>query len=46
MNDSALAKLVVTVILLITLAVWRSSERAQRPDCGVNCPTDISASRK
>jgi hypothetical protein len=46
MNDSALAKLVVTMILLISFAVWRSSERAQRPDCGVNCPTDISASRK
>ncbi|WP_157676627.1 hypothetical protein [Afipia sp. GAS231] len=46
MNDGALAKLVVTVVLLITLVVWRSSERAQRPDCGVDCPTDISASRK
>jgi hypothetical protein len=46
MNDSTLARLVVTVILLISFAVWRASERAERPHCGVNCPTDISASRK
>ena len=46
MNDSSLAKLVVTVILLISFALWRAAERAERPDCGVNCPTDISASRK
>jgi hypothetical protein len=46
MSDSSLARLVVTVIVLISFAVWRSSERAQRPDCGINCPTDISASRK
>jgi hypothetical protein len=46
MSDSSLARLVVTVIILISFAVWRSSERAQRPDCGINCPTDISASRK
>ena len=46
MNDSTLAKLVVTVIILITFAVWRASDRIQRPDCGTNCPTDISASRK
>jgi hypothetical protein len=45
-NDSTLARLVVTVIILISFAIWRSSERAQRPDCGINCPTDISASRK
>lgn len=46
MSESTLARLVVTVILLISFAVWRSSERAERPNCGVNCPTDISASRK
>ena len=46
MNDSTLAKLVVTVIILVSFAIWRSSERTQQPGCGINCPTDISASRK
>jgi hypothetical protein len=45
-NESGLAKLVVIVILLITFAIWRSPDRAQRPDCGARCPTDISASHK
>jgi hypothetical protein len=45
MNENALAKLVVIVTVLISLAVWAKSERYLRT-CGVDCPTDISASRK
>jgi hypothetical protein len=45
MNDSALAKLVVTFIVLISLAVWAKSSRYQQT-CGVDCSTDFSASRK
>jgi hypothetical protein len=44
-NENALAKLVVTVIVLISLAIWIKAERYQRA-CGVDCPTDFSASRK
>jgi hypothetical protein len=44
-NENALAKLVVIVIVLISLAVWVKLERYQRT-CGVDCPTDFSASRK
>ena len=46
MNDSGLGKLVVTVILLISLAIWLKWERSQLPGCGTNCPTDFSASRR
>jgi hypothetical protein len=45
-SDSVLAKLVVTVIVLIGFAVWQWSEHNRPPNCGNNCPTDISASRK
>jgi hypothetical protein len=45
-SDSVLAKLVITVIILIAFALWRSSDRIQPPDCVNGCPTDISASRK
>jgi hypothetical protein len=46
MSDSILAKLVVTVIVLIGFAIWLTSEKHQPPGCQNNCPTDISASRK
>jgi hypothetical protein len=47
MNDSVLAKLVVTVIVLIALAIWLKLDRSHLPGCSSsNCPTDISASRK
>jgi hypothetical protein len=45
-SDSVLAKVVITVVVLIAFAVWRSSEHIQQPNCGNNCPTDLSASRK
>jgi hypothetical protein len=46
MNDSVLAKLVVTAIVLIALAIWLNLDRSHLPACSGNCPTDISASRK
>jgi hypothetical protein len=45
-SDSILAKLVVTVIVLIGFSIWLASERHHSPGCQDNCPTDISASRK
>jgi hypothetical protein len=47
-NENALAKLVVTVVVLISLAFCIKEERAERYQraCGVDCPTDFSASRK
>jgi hypothetical protein len=46
LSNNVLAKLVVTVIILISFAIWRSSDRIQPLGCGHNCPTDISASRR
>jgi hypothetical protein len=43
-NDSVLAKLVATVVILIGLTVWVRSERDQPRGCDINCPTDIPAS--
>lgn len=43
MSNNVLAKLAAIVVVLIGLAVWRSSERLQSPICGDKCPTDISA---
>jgi hypothetical protein len=46
MNDSSLARLVVTVIVLVGFAVWLKVERTELRSCGTNCPTDISASHR
>jgi hypothetical protein len=45
-NDSILAKLVVTVIVLISFTIWMAANRRQSHDCKINCATDFSASRK
>ena len=47
MSDGILAKLVVTVIVLISFfAIWLALEKHQPPGCQNNCPTDISASQR
>jgi len=46
LNHDALAKLTVSVIVLVALLVWRVADRKKSIDCGVNCPTDVSAIRK
>jgi hypothetical protein len=46
MSDSTLARLVVTVIVLIGFALWLKTERDASRGCGADCPTDISASRR
>ena len=46
MSDSTLAKLVVTVIILVSFALWLKVDRDASRGCGVDCPTDISASRR
>jgi hypothetical protein len=45
-NDSSLAKLVVTFVVLIGLAFWLKAERNKLLGCHINCPTDFSASSK
>jgi hypothetical protein len=45
-SDSFLAKLVVTVVVLMTFALWRTSEGSHPPACNIDCPTDFSAVRK
>ncbi|MGY3445340.1 MULTISPECIES: hypothetical protein [unclassified Bradyrhizobium] len=46
MNHDALAKLTVTVIVLVALLVWRVADQKRSVDCGAGCPTDVSAIRK
>jgi hypothetical protein len=46
MNDSSLAKLVVTFVVLIGLAFWLKAERNKLLGCHINCPTDFSASSR
>jgi hypothetical protein len=45
-NDSSLAKLVTTFVVLIGLAFWLKAERNKLLGCHTNCPTDFSASSK
>ena len=45
-SDNVLAKLVVTVIVLMAFTMWLQSEGHQSPACDVNCPTDFSANRR
>jgi hypothetical protein len=45
-NDNILAKLVVTVIVLLGFTIWMAAERRQAHDCKINCVTDFSASRR
>jgi len=45
-NDSSLAKLVTTFVILIGLAFWLKAERNKLLGCHINCPTDFSASSK
>jgi hypothetical protein len=46
MSNRLLARLVVTVIVLIGFTMWLASERSQQHGCQTDCPTDISASRR
>jgi hypothetical protein len=45
-NDSSLAKLMTTFVVLIGLAFWLKAERNKLLGCHINCPTDFSASNK
>ncbi len=46
LNHDTLAKLTVTIIVLVALLVWRVADQRKVIACGVNCPTDLSANRK
>jgi hypothetical protein len=46
MSDSTVARLVVTVVVLVGFAVWLKAERDASRGCGGDCPTDISAIRR
>ncbi|MBR0894966.1 hypothetical protein JQ616_08410 [Bradyrhizobium tropiciagri] len=46
MNHDALAKLTVTVVVLVALLVWRVADQKKSTECGAGCPTDVSAIRK
>jgi len=44
MSNETLARLVVTVIVVIVMTVWLALDR--HDGCAVDCPTDISAQRR
>ncbi|WP_420964167.1 hypothetical protein [Bradyrhizobium sp. B120] len=46
MNHDTLAKLTVTIIVLVALLVWRVADQKKAIACGLGCPTDVSANRK
>jgi hypothetical protein len=46
LNHDALAKLTVSIIVLVALLVWRVADQRKLIECGANCPTDVSANRK
>ncbi|MHC2462289.1 hypothetical protein [Bradyrhizobium embrapense] len=46
LNHDTLAKLTVTIIVLVALLVWRVADQKRAIACGLNCPTDLSANRK
>ena len=46
LSTDVLAKLVVTVIVMIAFTFWLAIERAHTAHCEKDCPTDISASRR
>ncbi|MCC8955228.1 hypothetical protein H8B02_17840 [Bradyrhizobium sp. Pear77] len=46
LNHDTLAKLTVTIIVLVALLVWRVADQKKAIACGLNCPTDLSANRK
>ncbi|WP_283805488.1 hypothetical protein [Bradyrhizobium tropiciagri] len=41
-----MAKLTITIIVLVALLVWRVGDQKKAIACGANCPTDVSANRK
>ena len=45
-NESSLAKLVATFVILIGLAFWLKADRNKLLGCHINCPTDFSASSR
>ncbi|WP_342711376.1 hypothetical protein AAFG13_05585 [Bradyrhizobium sp. B124] len=46
LNHDTLAKLTVTIIVLVALLVWRVADQKKAIACGLDCPTDLSANRK
>jgi hypothetical protein len=46
LSTDVLAKLVVTVVVMIAFTFWLSMERAHTAHCPKDCATDISASRR
>lgn len=46
MSNDILAKVAVTVIVMIAFTFWLAIEKAHTAHCQKDCPTDISASRR
>jgi hypothetical protein len=45
LSNDTLAKLVVTIVVMIAFTFWLAIEKAHTARCQKDCPTDISASR-
>ena len=46
LNHDTLAKLTVTIIVLVALLVWRVADQKKAIACGADCPSDVTADRK
>jgi hypothetical protein len=47
MDDNTLAKIVVTIVALISFMLWSAPfARVRAPKCADNCVTDLSANRR
>jgi len=46
LSHDVLAKLTVTIIVLVGLLVWHVADQKKSVACGASCPTDVSANRK
>ena len=46
MNNDILARVVVTIVMMIAFTFWLATEKAHTAHCQKDCPTDISAVRR
>jgi len=46
LSTDVLAKVVVTVVVMIAFTFWLAMDHAHTAHCQKDCPTDISANRR
>ena len=43
LSSEVLAKVVVTIVVMIAFTFWMATQRAHTAHCQKDCPTDVSA---